>query len=147
LENLLLWWDIEFFGIVLRNSRFGFDHWNLSYCLRRLIFRISDEKTFTRSSAMVDNIKLNKILPSLSPAPKVKRADSRGRNRQQTPFKESFEQEQKKKKKEDPDQAGQPDNGSSTKVRTTVQPAVTKGAVKRSQTDATSRDRLIDILV
>jgi hypothetical protein len=96
---------------------------------------------------MVDNLKLNKILPSLSPASKVKRTDSRGRNRQQTPFKESFEQKQKKKKKEDPEQIQPPGSGSLTKAKSPGQTAATKGTVNRGRAAATSPDRLIDIRV
>jgi len=48
---------------------------------------------------MVDNIKLGKVLPSLSPARKVQQADANGRNNQQTPFREDLARKQKKKKK------------------------------------------------
>jgi len=52
---------------------------------------------------MVDNIKLGKVLPSLSLARKVQQADSNGRNNQQTPFREDLARKQKKKKKNDPE--------------------------------------------
>jgi len=45
---------------------------------------------------MVDNIKLGKVLPSLSPARKVQQADANGRNNQQTPFREDLARKQKK---------------------------------------------------
>jgi hypothetical protein len=48
---------------------------------------------------MVDNIKFNKMLPSLSPASKVSRVNSKGRDSQQTPFKQRLDSKRKKKKK------------------------------------------------
>jgi hypothetical protein len=41
------------------------------------------------------------LLPSLSPTTKVKRADYRGSNNKQTPFKETFKRKRTKKKKND----------------------------------------------
>jgi len=64
---------------------------------------------------MVDNLKLNKILPSLSPAPKVKRTGQRKRNDQQNPFEEEFKKKRRKKKKQDDSEhAGIPDRENST---------------------------------
>ena len=47
---------------------------------------------------MVDNIKFNKILPSLSSAPKVKRMDRRSGNDRQNPFQELMKKKRRKKK-------------------------------------------------
>ncbi|MBW2428727.1 MAG: hypothetical protein JRF56_07205 [Deltaproteobacteria bacterium] len=51
---------------------------------------------------MVDNLKLNILLPSLPPTHQVKRTDSKGSNNQQIPFNQNFKQKQKKKKEDDP---------------------------------------------
>jgi hypothetical protein len=96
---------------------------------------------------MVDNIKFNKILPSLSPARKVKRTDSRGRNNQQTPFQESFERKQKKKKKDDPEPVKVSENEISFNALPRNRHADRKGADKCSQSSETARSRLIDIRV
>ena len=90
---------------------------------------------------------MNKILPSLSPAPKVKRTDSRGRKNQQTPFEESFEQEQKKKKKDDRDRVIETEDRSSLKILPSKGSAAAKSADKAGQTRDTLRHRLIDIRV
>jgi len=48
---------------------------------------------------MVDNIKLNKILPLLSSTERVKQVDRRQRNSQQPPFNDTPKGKKKKKKK------------------------------------------------
>ena len=50
---------------------------------------------------MVDNIKLNKVLPSLSSAPKVKRMDRRSGKDRQNQFEDVLKEKRKKKKKQD----------------------------------------------
>ena len=96
---------------------------------------------------MVDNIKFNKILPSLSPARKVIRTDSRGRNNQGTPFKESLERKQKKKKKENPDNAKQPESEISLRSVMPKEQADLKIADRCDHASKSVRSRLIDIRV
>jgi hypothetical protein len=50
---------------------------------------------------MVDNIKLNKVLPSLSSAPKVKRMDRRSGKDRQNQFEDVLKEKRRKKKKQD----------------------------------------------
>jgi hypothetical protein len=88
---------------------------------------------------MVDNLKFNKILPSLSPARKINRTDSRGRNKQQTPFQESLAQKQKKKKKENPENA--------KRIMSRKLQADSKKADKCSHASESVRSKLIDIRV
>ena len=87
---------------------------------------------------MVDNVRFNRILPSLTPSHRVARTDSKGRNNRQTPFKDSLKHKRKKKEKDesdiDVDPANQKSNG------TGMQP--TSGRVDKSP-----RSRLIDIRV
>jgi phage-related minor tail protein len=47
---------------------------------------------------MVDNIKLNKILPLLSSTERVKQVDRRQRNSQKSPFNDTLKKKKKKKK-------------------------------------------------
>ena len=47
---------------------------------------------------MVDNIKLNKILPLLSSTERVKQVDRRQRNSQESPFNDTMKKKKKKKK-------------------------------------------------
>jgi hypothetical protein len=47
---------------------------------------------------MVDNIKLNKILPLLSSTERVKQVDRRQRNSQKSPFNDTLKGKKKKKK-------------------------------------------------
>ena len=96
---------------------------------------------------MVDNIKFNKILPSLSPARKVKQTDPRGRNKQQAPFKESLEQKQKKKKKEIYANVKGPESEISLSTIPRQREAAIKGADRCSQSSEPVRSRLIDIRV
>jgi hypothetical protein len=96
---------------------------------------------------MVDNIKFNKILPSLSPAAKVNRTDPRGRNNQQTPFKESFERKQKKKKEDDPEPIKLSESETSLSAIPRQRHADRKSADRRRRSSDSSRSRLIDIRV
>jgi len=96
---------------------------------------------------MVDNIKFNKILPSLSPARKVTRTDVRGRNKQQTPFKESHEQKQKKKKKENSEYVQRPESEISLSIKPRKRQATNKNTDKRSHVSESGRPKLIDIRV
>ncbi len=96
---------------------------------------------------MVDNIKFNTILPSLSPARKIKRTDPRGRNNQQTTFKESLERKQKKKKKDSPEHDGEPDNRVALDAKPHRPQADLKRADRCSQSSESARSKLIDIRV
>jgi hypothetical protein len=96
---------------------------------------------------MVENIKFNKILPSLSPARKVIRTDSRGRNNQGTPFKESLERKQKKKKKEHPDNARQSESEISLRIIPPKRQADLEIADRCDHTGKSVRSKLIDIRV
>jgi len=96
---------------------------------------------------VVDNIKFNKILPSLSAARKVGRTDSRGRNKQQTPFKESHGQKQKKNKKENSDDAQRPESENSLSILAPTRPADDKNTDNRSHASESGRSQIIDIRV
>ncbi len=96
---------------------------------------------------MADNININKILPSLSPVRKVNRADPRGRNNPQTPFKESLERKQKKKKKENPANVNGPESEISLSTLPRKRLAERKGADRCSQSSEPVRSGLIDIRV
>ena len=93
---------------------------------------------------MVDNIKFHNILPSLSPVRKIKRTDPRGRNNQQTPFKDSLEQKQKKNS---PEHDGEPDNEISLGAKPLRPRADLKPADRCSQSSESVRSKLIDIRV
>jgi hypothetical protein len=95
----------------------------------------------------VDNIKFNKILPSLSPARKVIRTDSRGRNNQGTPFKESLERKEKKEKKDNPDNAKQPENEISLRIMPPKRQADIEIADRCDHASKSVRSKLIDIRV
>jgi hypothetical protein len=96
---------------------------------------------------MVDHIKFNKILPSLSPARKVVRTGSRGRNKQGTPFEENLERKQKKKKKDNSDVAQQPESEISLTSRPPERQADIKPAARCSRAGKSVRSKLIDIRV
>ena len=104
-------------------------------------------KTPKRGSAMVDNIKLDKILPSLSPTRKVQRTDPKGRNNQQTPFRENLARKQKKKEKDDPEQVRVSERNMSIRAVPRNRQADRKGADKSGQSRPSSQTRLIDIRV
>ena len=96
---------------------------------------------------MVDNIKINKILPSLSPARKVVRTDSRGRHNQGKPFKERLERKQKKKKRENPANDRGSENEISVRIVPPEGPAGTNSADRCNPASKSARSRLIDIRV
>ena len=96
---------------------------------------------------MVDNIKLGKVLPSLAPARKVQQADSKGRNNQQTPFREDLARKQGKKKKNDPEQVRVSEGKRSTAAVPRSRQADGMGADRSGPSRASSPTRLIDIRV
>jgi len=97
---------------------------------------------------MVDNIKLNKILPSLSPAPKVKRTDHRKRNDQQSPFEEVIKQKRKKKKKKDASEhAGITDSDDSTDDGQHTRQTDREDGDKEEQSTDSAPSKIIDIRV
>jgi len=96
---------------------------------------------------MVDHIKFNKILPSLSPAFKVVRTGSRERNNQGTPFEENLERKQKKKKKDNSDVAQQPESEISLTSMPPERQADIKTAAKCRRSGKSVRSKLIDIRV
>ena len=97
---------------------------------------------------MVDNIKLNKILPLLSSTERVKQVDRRQRNSQESLFNDTLKGKKKKKKKKK--------DGENVKIS---EAALTEDSVqtpshtgkKRSAKDKKSRDdqppKIIDIRV
>jgi len=95
----------------------------------------------------VDNIKFNKILPSLSPARKVVRTGSRGRNNQGTPFEDSLERKQKKKKKDNSEVAQQPESEIALRIAPPKRQAEIQTADRCSRTGKSVRSKLIDIRV
>jgi hypothetical protein len=96
---------------------------------------------------MADNIKLNRILPSLSPTRRVKGTDPRGRNNQQAPFKASLERKQKKREKDDPGHTRDAGNVVSLKAEPRDRRTERQAAVKRSQANQSSHSKIIDIRV
>ena len=96
---------------------------------------------------MVDHIKFNNILPSLSPARKVVRTGARGRNNQGTQFEKSLERKQKKKKKNNSDVAQQPEGEISLTSRPPERQADIKFAARCSRAGKSKRSKLIDIRV
>jgi hypothetical protein len=96
---------------------------------------------------MVDHIKFNKILPSLSPARKVVRTGSRGRNNQGTPFEENLERKQKKKKKDHSDVAQPAESEIALRSMPPKRQADNKIAARCSRADKFVQSKLIDIRV
>ena len=97
---------------------------------------------------MVDNLKLNKILPSLSPAPKVKRTGQRKRSDRQNPFEEEFKKKRGKKKKEDDSEhAGIPDRENSVADGQRMLHAGRRGAERGEMSTDSEPSRIIDIRV
>jgi hypothetical protein len=94
---------------------------------------------------MVDNIKLNKILPLLSSTERVKQVDRRQRNSQESPFNDTLKK--KKKKKKDGENV---EISEAALTEDSVQPPSHTGK-KRSAKDKKSRDdqppKIIDIRV
>ena len=95
----------------------------------------------------MDNIKFNKIPPSLSPARKVVRTDSRGRHNPGRPFKESLERKRKKKEKDNTAEAKQPESEHSIRIVPPERPAGIKISDRCRQAGKSARSRLIDIRV
>jgi hypothetical protein len=97
----------------------------------------------------VDNLKLIKLLPSLSPTPKVKRTAYRGSNHQQTPFKETFKQ--KREKKDDSErvseQATVSESENAAGTKHDKRSATENNAAKRGNPFGSLRNRIIDIRV
>jgi len=94
---------------------------------------------------MVDNIKLNKILPLLSSTERVKQVDGRQRNSRQPPFNDTPQKKKKKKK-----------GGENVKISEAVLPEdrarlPSPAGKKRSAKDKKSQEgrppRIIDIRV
>jgi hypothetical protein len=97
---------------------------------------------------MVDNIKLNKVLPALSSAPKVKRTDQRRGHEQQNPFEEELKKRRrKKKKKDDSEQANITDGRNSTDNGQSAPAATGKDAKEGEKPADCASKRLIDIRV
>ena len=100
---------------------------------------------------MVDNLKLNILLPSLPPTHKVKRTDSRGSNNQQIPFKQNYKQKPKKKKKDDPkrvsEQVTVSESDNSTGTSHGQQRATGNNAAMNGKSIDSLGSRLIDIRV
>jgi hypothetical protein len=92
---------------------------------------------------MVDNIKINKPLPSLSSAKRVEPVGHRPNNNQKNQFKETFKERQKKKKmKEDPMHVKISGRGVTTDSARHSRQAVTNKKSKESP-----HNRIIDIRV
>jgi len=96
---------------------------------------------------IVDNIKLNKIRSSLFPAFRVKRTDPRGRNKPQTPSKDSFERKKKKNKKEDSEQVMESGSENINDIKRPGRQTAETDDGKCSQSDNASQNKVIDILV
>jgi hypothetical protein len=97
---------------------------------------------------MVDNIKFNKILPSLSAAPKVKRMDRRSGNDRQNPFQELLKKKRRKKKlQEDSQLATIPDEENFAGGEPGDLGAVGQDADKGEKTAECPSNRIIDIRV
>ena len=96
---------------------------------------------------MVDNIKFNKMLPSLSPAGKVSRVNSKGRNSQQPPFKQSLESKRKKKKKNKTEQDPETETPVSSGAKAHRPRTGAQQADRGSRPGESSQSKLIDIRV
>lgn len=97
---------------------------------------------------MVDNIKLNKVLPALSSAPKVKRTDKRRGDEQQNPFEEVLKKRRrKKKKKDDAEQANTTDGRNSTDNGQGAPADTRKDAEEGEKPADCTSNRIIDIRV
>ena len=92
---------------------------------------------------MMDNIKINKPLPSLSSTKRVKPADHRQNNNEQNLFKKTFKERQKKNKtKEDPMHDNISGSGATAGIAQHTRHAVTNKKSKES-----SHKKNIDIRV
>jgi hypothetical protein len=92
---------------------------------------------------MVDNIKINKILPSLSSTKRVKPVGHRQNYNQQELFKETVKEKQKKKKtKEDPMHVKISERGA-----TASGAQHTRHTVANKKSKESSQKRIIDIRI
>ncbi|CAB1078153.1 hypothetical protein D1AOALGA4SA_5917 [Olavius algarvensis Delta 1 endosymbiont] len=96
---------------------------------------------------MVENIKFNPIVPSLSPAGKVNRVASRGRHSQQPPFNQRLANQPKKKKKDQSEQDGQTDTEKSSGAKAHPPKAGVKRAAHGGRPGESAPSKLIDIRV
>lgn len=97
---------------------------------------------------MVDNIKFNKVLPSLSSAPKVNRTDRRKGKNQRYPFEEEFERKHRKKKKKSNSQLDSiPDGGNSAEDENNKRYTAKRDADGDEKSTDPSSSRIIDIRV
>jgi hypothetical protein len=102
----------------------------------------------TGGRVMVDNIKLNKILPSLSSAAKVQRPDQRKDNHQQNSFEEVFKKKRRKKqKKDDSELASISAEGNAGDDEPSEQYDPMKDADKEEKSADSPSSRIIDIRV
>ena len=97
---------------------------------------------------MVDNIKLNKILPLLSSTERVKQVDRRQRNSQESLFNDTLKRKKKKKKKK---KDGENVEISAAALTEDTVPPSSHTGKKRSAKDKKPRDdqpsKIIDIRV
>ena len=97
---------------------------------------------------MVDNIKLNKVLPSLSSAPKVKRMDRRSGKDRQNQFEDVLKEKRRKKKKQDDSEpASIPADDKFTGERPFDPDAARQDADEDETSADSSTNRIIDIRV
>ena len=99
---------------------------------------------------MMENMKINKILPALRSAERIKKVDSRRQNNQQTPFNNLLKDKEEKEKEKhavDSDLSHINDSdGSSGKTRSQLVGSKTDTDVEKMSKDSQAR-RLIDIRV
>jgi hypothetical protein len=99
---------------------------------------------------MMENMKINKILPALRSTERIKKVDSRRQNNQQTPFNNLLKDKEEKEKKKptvDPDLSHKNDSdGSSEKTEFQLCESKTDTDVKKISKNSLTR-RLIDIRV
>jgi hypothetical protein len=96
---------------------------------------------------MMENMKINKILPALRSTERIKKVDSRRQNNKQTPFNNLLKDKEKKKPTVDPDLSHKNDSdGSSEKTEFQLCESKTDTDVKKISKNSLTR-RLIDIRV
>ncbi len=96
----------------------------------------------------MDNIRFNKVLPSLSSAPKVKAVDHKGRDSRKNSFKEAFKEKKKKKRKrKDAQHMGASDSSAATGRKQHVKPTSKHDIDKSEKSIKTQPGRRIDIRV
>ena len=96
---------------------------------------------------MVDTIRFNEINPTISPARKVTRLDSKRRNNRQTPFKDGLDREQKKGNKDDSDSPKVSDSETSINTGRYRKHYTGKGDGQPGESKKSAGSRLIDIRV